>query len=70
MTGNEKVMARIAGCCATLNVMFNFMLIPPFGIEGAAASTACTVVLWNVGLAVYIYRRFGIHVSVLSLVGK
>jgi O-antigen/teichoic acid export membrane protein len=50
--------------------MFNFILIPPFGIEGAAASTACTVVLWNVGLAVYIYRRFSIHVSVLSLVGK
>jgi O-antigen/teichoic acid export membrane protein len=70
MTGNEKVMAWIAGCCATLNLMFNFILIPPFGIEGAAASTACTVVIWNVGLAVYIYRRFGIHVSVLSLVGK
>ena len=67
MTGNEKAMARIAGSCAVLNVVFNFVLIPPFGKEGAAISTACTVALWNVGLAVYIDRKFRIHVSIMSL---
>lgn len=67
MTGNEKAMAWIAGSCAVLNVVFNFILIPPFGKVGAAISTACTLALWNVCLAVFIYRKFRIHVSILSL---
>jgi O-antigen/teichoic acid export membrane protein len=67
MTGNEKAMAWIAGSCAVLNVALNFILIPPFGMEGAAVSTAFSVAIWNVGLVVYIFRKFRIHVSILSL---
>lgn len=67
MTGKEKAMAWIAGSCAVLNVALNFILIPPFGMEGAAVSKAFSVTIWNVGLVVYIFRKFRIHVSILSL---
>jgi len=67
MTGNEKPMTLICGSCALLNVALNFILIPSFGLEGAATSTALTVAFWNIILYVYVYQKFGIHTSVLSL---
>jgi O-antigen/teichoic acid export membrane protein len=45
-----------------LNLALNVWAIPRFGILGAAASTAATMVLWNVVAAVAVHRRLGLSV--------
>jgi len=62
MTGHERVAQRIVWVAALLNLALNVWAIPRFGILGAAASTAATMVLWNVAAAVAVHRRLGLSV--------
>jgi O-antigen/teichoic acid export membrane protein len=58
MTGRQKVVAKTLAAAAVLNLGLNAVLIPRWGINGAAVATAVTVVTWNVILAVYVRRDF------------
>ena len=62
MTGHERVAQRIVWVAALLNLALNVWAIPRFGILGAAASTAATMVLWNVAAAVAVHKRLGLSV--------
>lgn len=60
MTGHERDTARgvaVAACC---NIILNLILIPPFGMNGAALATALTLVIWNALLAYSARKRMGI----------
>ena len=48
MCGHEKVAAQILLRTALLNIALNFVLIPLFGMNGAAGAAAFTIILWNV----------------------
>lgn len=50
MTGHERATARGLALAAGLNLVLNFALIPSFGVNGAAAATAISLLLWNVML--------------------
>lgn len=67
MTGHERDTARGMAVAAAANVVLNLALIPPFGINGAAAATAMTMVLWNVLLWRAVHRRLGIDSTALAL---
>lgn len=58
MTGNEKISQNILLISAVLNFVFNYVLIPPYGIVGAAIATASTTVIWNLMTQIYIYKKF------------
>jgi O-antigen/teichoic acid export membrane protein len=60
MTGHERDTARGLAVAAAGNVLLNLLLVPPFGIEGAAAATVVTYGIWNVVLARQVYRRLGV----------
>ena len=60
MTGNEKDTLKGLISSAILSALFNAILIPPFGIVGAAISMALGSVTWNVILAILLYRRHGL----------
>ena len=60
MTGHEKETLRALAISAILNVVLNALLIPKFGIIGAASATAVSVVLWNVILGIQLYRRLNL----------
>lgn len=47
MTGHERATGRGFAVAALSNVLLNLLLIPPFGMSGAALATASTVILWN-----------------------
>jgi len=66
MTGHERDTATAVGISAVLNVGLNAILIPRFGLEGAAAATALSTLTWNVLLSVFVYRRLGFY-SLLGL---
>lgn len=67
MTGRQKVVAGFLGGSALLNIVLNALLIPPFGLEGAAIATATTLVLWNLGLLLVVVRRLGFNPTLLPI---
>lgn len=60
MTGNEKDMRNITVGVAVLNVALNWILVPRFGIEGAAVATGTSLALTNLVAAFVVYRRLSI----------
>lgn len=60
MTANQNVTAVVLGAAAVLNLVLNLLLIPPFGMHGAAVATASSTIVWNVLLTHQVWRRLGI----------
>lgn len=65
MTGHEKSTMIGVGAAAAANIIMNLLLIPKFGMAGAAISTACTLAAWNIILAMLVNQRLGISVGPL-----
>jgi O-antigen/teichoic acid export membrane protein len=63
MTGHERVVARVVGIAAIVNIVVSVSLIPRFGIMGSAIGSAVSVVLWNVMLAREAQRRVGVDAT-------
>jgi len=61
LTGHHVQAARIFGLSAMLNIIFNAILIPRFGIIGAAIATAITTALWNVIMVIYVGSRLRLN---------
>jgi O-antigen/teichoic acid export membrane protein len=66
MTGRQKQAAYVLAATAALNIILNLILIPPFGIEGAAVATAVALIAWNVVLVVYIRNRINLNSTIFS----
>jgi O-antigen/teichoic acid export membrane protein len=66
MTGHEKDTAFAIGVSAIITILLNLELIPRWGLEGTAISTAATTVLWNVLMTILVYKRLGIHSTALG----
>lgn len=65
MTGHEKYVAVTKAVSGIGNLCLNWILIPKFGIEGAAFSTATSIATWNVFMLLSAKRRLGINSSAL-----
>ena len=61
MTGNERFtfISNVVG--AGLNVILNALLIPRWGVEGAALATTSTTILVNVMNTLWVRQKLGIH---------
>jgi O-antigen/teichoic acid export membrane protein len=60
MTGHQKdALVGMTGATLT-NVALNVVLIPPYGITGAAVATGISMVVWNVASYCFVRRRLGI----------
>jgi O-antigen/teichoic acid export membrane protein len=70
MTGNQNLMATVVGAAALLNIVFNLLAIPRFGVAGAAAATGISVAFWNLGLNAAVKRRVGVRPSIVHAVGR
>lgn len=68
MTGHERDAAWGIGFGAFFNIILNFLLIPKWGIEGAAAATATSMIIWNLLLVSRVYRRTSIHTTALGII--
>lgn len=66
MTGHERDTALVVGFSAAVNIGLNVLLIPRFGLTGAALATALGTLVWNVLLSYFVYRRLGFY-SVLGV---
>lgn len=61
MAGHERDTLRVVLFTVVVNVVFNFTLIPFLGIDGAAISTAISLLLGNVLLRNVAKRRLGVE---------
>lgn len=65
MTRHANLSAATVGCSALLNVLLNFILIPKWGVNGAAIATATSMVLANIINAIWVSQKLGIKSTVL-----
>lgn len=63
LTGSERIVARVQTLAAALNIGLNLLLIPPFGLTGAALATAVSVAFWNITLYLQVRRRMDLDPS-------
>jgi O-antigen/teichoic acid export membrane protein len=60
MTGNHKMLRNFTIYSAILNIALNLLLIPSYGILGAAIATASSIIVLNLSSAVFVKRILGI----------
>ena len=61
MTGHQRKFRQVVTVSAILNAGLNCIFIPLYGMNGAAAVTSLTMILWNVWMFSYISREMGIR---------
>ncbi|MBN1557184.1 MAG: polysaccharide biosynthesis C-terminal domain-containing protein, partial [Lentisphaerae bacterium] len=59
MTGHQVGFRNIMLAAGAANVLLNLALIPAFGMEGAAAATASSTVIWTLAASLLARRCFG-----------
>ena len=67
MTGHQKVFNRIVIIGGVTNIVFNFILIPKYGILGAAIASMISIILWNLLASLYIKYKFGFFIGYLPI---
>lgn len=60
MTGQERTFQRILMVAVMANVLLNLLLIPKYGLIGAAAATGISMAGWNLFSVWLLYRNQGI----------
>ncbi|MEA3448027.1 MAG: flippase [Bacteroidota bacterium] len=58
MTGYEKISRNILLSTATINLILNYILVPRYGMTGAAIATSISTILWNLLSEIVIYQKF------------
>jgi O-antigen/teichoic acid export membrane protein len=66
MTGHERRVAATVSMSAGCNIILNFLLIPRFGIEGAAAATAISLILWNAVTLHWVIKHLRINPTIFG----
>ena len=60
MSGNQNVCAVVYAVTLALNIALNFLLIPVYGLWGAALATAIAMSIEALSLAIVVWHRLGI----------
>lgn len=68
MTGHEKDAAWGMGIGSITNLSLNAILIPFWGIEGAAIATSLSLATWSLLLVLAVRRRIAVDSSALGLI--
>ncbi len=69
MTGHERNTLVAIAISSVATVILNAILIPRWGIEGAAVATTTSMILWNIILITQVRRRLGIDPTMLGILG-
>lgn len=64
MTGHHKQAAWIIGFSSASNIFLNIILIPLYGMIGAAIATAVTMAAWNIVMFLYIRDRLRLDTTI------
>lgn len=70
MCGFERTLRNIMFVALFFSVILNLLLIPLFGIIGAAIATAFIKILWNIMLTIYIYKQYNDYFFYIPLITR
>lgn len=70
MTGNQSSFQWIFGFAVCVNIFLNLILVPTMGINGAAAATLISTIVWNFASALLVYKRLNISTIYYPLKSK
>ncbi len=71
MTEKQKIFQNIILIATVINIILNAILIPKFGINGAAFASMVSLVFWNLTSVFYIINKYKINTTCFPLiVGK
>lgn len=59
MTDNQKIFQNVMLGVAFMNIVLNYILIPIYGINGAAMATASSMIISNFILMYIVFKKFG-----------
>ncbi len=66
MTGYERLAFIGLSISTLVNILLNALLIPSYGLNGAAAATMVSLIIWNSILWVMVWRKLKINAAVLG----
>ncbi len=70
MTGNEKYNVLAVSISASINTILNLLLIPIWGLMGAAVASSISILVWNLILMIAVHKILGISVTALGPIGS
>jgi len=70
MTGHQKIIRNIVVLGGIINILSNIVLIPKFGINGAAFSSMISIVIWNIIASIYIKYKFGFFITYIPFISR
>jgi len=70
MSGNERLYLKITGLAYAIMLIGQVILIPLFGLTGAAIATTIGYLFWNACCRYFAYARTGIDPTILNLFKK
>ena len=70
MTGNQNIYAKILLFGAIMNVALNLILIPKYGIKGAAIASMSSLIVWNLSMVLVVKNRFGFYTFYIPFIKR
>ena len=70
MTGHQNIYSIILLIGAILNVGLNFILIPIYGINGAAIASMSSLAFWNLSMVVFVKRKLGFYTFYIPFIKR
>ena len=70
MTGNQNIYAVILFFGSILNILLNLILIPTYGINGAALASMFSLIAWNASMVLVIKNKFGFYTFYIPFVKR
>jgi O-antigen/teichoic acid export membrane protein len=67
MTGNERALLKAVAASAVANIGLNLVLVPRWGMSGAAIANTSSILLLNVIATISLHRKTAIHSTVLGI---
>lgn len=67
MTNQPRILGMGLGAEAFLNVVFNYFLIPSMGLDGSALATGGSMVLMNILMSAWVFRKMGFDVTLFGI---
>lgn len=66
MTGYTQFTAATGLVSAGVNILLNFLLIPRYGVNGAAIATTCGILTSGIMNTIWVYLKVGVHPNIFG----
>jgi O-antigen/teichoic acid export membrane protein len=70
MTGRQIIFMNLLFVGAIINVVLNYLLIPIYGINGAALASMVSLATWNLTMVYFVKREFGFYTFYIPFIKR